>query len=133
METDTQHRNGHIEQPTTTPFSRINTSGQIRRNTNGQIPGHISGQIHTDTSGQIPEELIDCDFCKFLFQPASLRVCYDCDLTFCLGCAPRLGVAVLQCCNYHGLVLWFCSDLCRRGHSAEQVRVSNQITEPCAN
>ena len=84
-----------------------------------------------DTNQQV--ERAECDFCEFEFPYAALRTCYECCSCFCLMCAPRLGVAVLQCCNYHGLVLWFCSEVCRTGHTSETVREMNVHQEPCCD
>jgi len=63
-----------------------------------------------------------CDFCNVLQAYTFLRTCHECSEQFCIPCAPPLSVAVLQCCNFHGLVVWFCSESCRSLHTSESVR-----------
>ena len=72
-----------------------------------------------------------CDFCDEEFLYSNLRVCYGCDNVFCLNCAPPVRFAILQCCNYHGFVLWFCSEECKGEYTEEDVRSMNILEKTC--
>lgn len=73
-----------------------------------------------------------CDKCKHMFDYNDLRVCHGCGQTFCIPCAPTLAVAVLQCCNYHGCVVWFCNVLCRDVNDDEYtVRIAHSLKDKC--
>ena len=56
-----------------------------------------------------------CSMCEQMFVYNDLRMCYKCLKTFCDSCALPVNVSVLQCCNCHCLILWFCSAQCREG------------------
>lgn len=93
---------------------------------------HLNMRIQEEEMSD-PERETTCDFCTELFLYRHLRICQDCESAFCLDCAPPLQTAVLQCCNYHGLVLWYCSDSCRAGHSASTVRLAYAVEDNCAD
>ena len=72
-----------------------------------------------------------CDFCEHRFMYDDLRMCYRCLNDFCSTCALPVNVSVLQCCNYHNLVLWFCSPVCREGLTRATVRAVHNVKTPC--
>ena len=72
-----------------------------------------------------------CDKCGHGNLYSDMRFCHTCTNEFCLPCAPPLHTAVLQCCNLHNIILWFCSSMCRRGHTRVSVRHVHKIVEDC--
>ena len=72
-----------------------------------------------------------CDICYFMFKYNDLRMCYKCVKTFCDSCALPVNISILQCCNYHCNILWFCSEQCREGLTRATVRAVHNVQTPC--
>ena len=83
---------------------------------------------HSNISQPYPNT---CDFCKQQVMYKDLRMCYTCLTDFCIVCAPPVYISVLQCCNYHKLVLWFCSATCRQGYTENTVRSVHNVQNQC--
>lgn len=90
-----------------------------------------STEYDSDTVPGSPLRIRPCKVCKYLKDSNELRTCNTCGISFCITCAPPLAVAVLQCCNFHGRVVWFCSAKCNEGNDEYAVRIAHCLREDC--
>ena len=88
----------------------------------------------TGTTNDINNTILvddNCDLCGHTYRYNDLRMCYRCLNFFCDSCALPVSVSILQCCNYHCLVIWFCSAPCREGLTRATVRAVHNVQTPC--
>ena len=93
--------------------------------TNSNTVDSDSDTTHSTPTGDT------CYRCADIQLYEDLRMCHSCQEYFCSRCLPQLDIAILQCCNFHNIVFWFCSSECRCGYDRESVRTFHRILTDC--
>ena len=86
---------------------------------------YTSSNSNIDCEGE--NSIQRCLVCFDVDISSNIMNCYKCFQSFCIPCAPPISIATLCCCDFHGKILWFCSEDCRDMCNADTVAIAYSL------